>query len=71
MSSRRNRPVQRASGHGGATEKVRASDEHARAIAQGRADVRAGRFVTPEEIDSWIDSVGTPDECPVPQSKKQ
>jgi hypothetical protein len=27
--------------------------------------------VTPEEIDSWIDSVGTPDECPVPQSKKQ
>lgn len=46
-------------------------EERARAVAEGRADIRAGRFVTPEEIDAWIDTVGTPNERPVPQSRKR
>lgn len=42
-----------------------------RAVELGRADIRAGRYVTPEEIDRWIGTVGTPKEQPVPQSRKR
>ncbi len=37
------------------------------AVAQGRADLRAGRLISPEEIDDWIETVGTPFARPVPQ----
>jgi predicted transcriptional regulator len=46
-------------------------DDRAKAIAQGRADARAGRVVPLEEIEAWIETVGTPHERPVPQSGKR
>jgi predicted transcriptional regulator len=45
-------------------------DERAyfQAVADGRADVAAGRVLTPQGIDDWIETVGTAYERPVPQS---
>ena len=45
-------------------------DEGARfqAIAEGRADVAAGRVLAPQSIDDWIETVGTAYERPLPQS---
>ncbi len=42
-----------------------------KAAEEGRADIRAGRYVTLEEIQRWVETLGTPDERPVPQSKKR
>jgi predicted transcriptional regulator len=45
-------------------------DERAyfQAVADGRADVAAGRVLTPQSIDDWIETVGTAYERPLPQS---
>jgi predicted transcriptional regulator len=38
------------------------------AVEAGRADIAAGRVLTPEHIDDWIARLGTRDEMPPPQS---
>ena len=38
------------------------------AVAEGRADIAAGRVLTPQSIDDWIETVGTAYERPLPQS---
>jgi predicted transcriptional regulator len=45
-------------------------DERARfqAVADGRADIAAGRILTPQSIDDWIETVGTAYEISLPQS---
>lgn len=37
-------------------------------IAEARASVAAGRVVSSERVDAWIDSLGTEHELPVPRS---
>lgn len=37
-------------------------------IAEARASVAAGRVVSSERVDAWIDSLGTDHELPVPRS---
>jgi predicted transcriptional regulator len=38
------------------------------AVAEGRADIAAGRLLTPESIDDWIETIGTAYERPLLQS---
>lgn len=40
----------------------------AKRIAEARADVAAGRIVSSEEVDAWIDSLDTDHELPPPRS---
>jgi predicted transcriptional regulator len=37
-------------------------------IASARADVAAGRLVSSARVRTWIDSIGTDNELPVPYS---
>jgi predicted transcriptional regulator len=37
-------------------------------IAEARADIAAGRVVSSEEVDAWIDSLDTDHELPPPRS---
>ena len=37
-------------------------------IDEARASVAAGRIVSEEEVDAWIDSLGTDHELPPPRS---
>jgi predicted transcriptional regulator len=39
-------------------------------IAEAEADIAAGRLVDEAEVDSWIDSIGTGRELPVPKSAR-
>ena len=43
-------------------------EAEARAIAEARADVAAGRLVPHEKVAEWLRSWGTPNElpCPIP-----
>ncbi len=43
-------------------------DRRFRIVAEGRADIATGRLVTPRNIDDWIETLGTAQERPVPQS---
>jgi predicted transcriptional regulator len=43
-------------------------DRHLKAVEDGRADIAAGRVLTPERIDDWIATLGTGYEKPFPQS---
>ena len=43
-------------------------DKRLRTVAHGRADIAAGRILTPEHIDDWIATLGTGYETPPPQS---
>jgi predicted transcriptional regulator len=43
-------------------------DRRLRAVEDGRADIAAGRVLTPERIDDWIATLGTGYEKPLPQS---
>ena len=49
-------------GHGGQAPAVRLL-----AVGQGRSDPRAGRLISPKEIDDWIEMIGMPFERPVHQ----
>jgi predicted transcriptional regulator len=49
-------------------EKQRRLAWEAERIAEARADVAAGRLVPSEEVDAWINSIGTDHELPVPYS---
>ncbi len=44
-------------------------DTEARALAEGDADILAGRIVSHDEVVKWLKSWGKPDElpCPVPR----
>ena len=37
-------------------------------IAEARASAAAGRVVSAEQVDAWIDSLDTDDELPAPRS---
>ncbi len=39
-------------------------------IAEADASAAAGRLVDAAEVDAWIDSIGTDQELPVPQSRR-
>ena len=43
-------------------------DRRLRSVTDGRADIAAGRIVTPQSIDDWIETVGAVYEQPIPQS---
>ena len=43
-------------------------DRRLMAVEDGRADIAAGRVLTPERIDDWIATLGTGYEKPFPQS---
>ena len=43
-------------------------DAEAAADAEGMADIAAGRVVPHAEVSAWLDSWGTPDEKPAPES---
>jgi len=43
-------------------------DKRLRTVVHGRADIAAGRILTPEHIDDWIATLGTGCEMPLPQS---
>lgn len=36
--------------------------------AEARADIRAGRVVANEEVCAWLETWGTPDETPAPET---
>ncbi len=54
----------------GETEAARAERgaREARLIAEADASIAAGRVVTEEAFNAWVDSIGTDHELPVPQS---
>lgn len=41
-----------------------------RAVAEGRADVAAGRVIRHDDMKRWLRSWGTPDELPPPSTWK-
>jgi predicted transcriptional regulator len=43
-------------------------DAEAAADAEGMADIAAGRVVPHAEVSAWLDTWGTPDEKPAPES---
>ena len=47
---------------------VERADGRIQAIAQGRADIASGRYLMPQNIDEWVEWLGTAYERPVPQS---
>jgi predicted transcriptional regulator len=51
-----------------AAEKRRRLAWEAERLAEACADVAAGRLVDSEEVDAWMDSIGTEHELPVPYS---
>lgn len=55
------------------TDRTPAEDERdakRRAIAEGRADVAAGKVVSHHDMIRWLRSWGTPDELPPPSRWK-
>ena len=50
-----------------AARRVRLAYEAER-IAQAKASAAAGRVVSEEEVDAWIDSLGTGHELPAPRA---
>ncbi len=50
------------------SEKQRRLAREAAMIAEARASVAAGRVVSSEEVDAWIDSLDTEQELPAPRS---
>ena len=51
-----------------ATEKQQRVPHEAALLAQGRASAATGRTVSETQVDSWIDSLGTDHELPLPHS---
>jgi hypothetical protein len=47
---------------------AKGDEAHFRLVADGRADIAAGRILTPQSIDDWIATVGTAYQRPLPQS---
>ena len=39
---------------------IAALDAFLMAVEQGRADLDAGRYVTPQELDDWIEALSAP-----------
>jgi len=44
------------------------SDAESAADADGLADIAAGRVVPHEQVAAWLETWGTPDETPAPDS---
>jgi predicted transcriptional regulator len=40
-------------------------------IAEARADIAAGLYVDSDDIDAWIDSIGTDHELPPPPTRQR
>ena len=47
---------------------VTVKDMRLKVVEDGRADIAAGRVLTPEHLDDWIAALGTGYEMPLPQS---
>lgn len=43
----------------------------ARMIAEARAEIEAGLYVDADEIEAWIDSIGTDHELPPPPTRRR
>ncbi len=43
---------------------------HADAIRKGMAEADAGLFVSDEEIQAWVESLGTKDKLPLPRARR-
>ena len=52
------------------TERQRRLAWEAERIAEARASAAAGRVVSSEEVDAWIDSLDTDHELPAPRSRR-
>ena len=44
------------------------SDAESAADAEGLADIEAGRVIPQEQVAAWLETWGTPDETPAPDS---
>ena len=57
----------------GETDKARRDrlDQEAKMIAEARAELDAGLYVDPAEVDTWIDSLGTNHELPLPATRRR
>lgn len=61
-------PISRASRSEDSVAKKRRSVGEAELIAEARASAAAGRTVREEQVDAWIDSLGTDHEMAPPRS---
>jgi len=52
-------------------EKRRRLAWEAARIAEARAEIAAGLYVDADEIDAWIDSIGTDHELPPPPTRRR
>ena len=50
-------------------ERKRRLAREAEMIAEARAELDAGLYVDPAEVDAWIDSLGTGHELPPPPTR--
>jgi hypothetical protein len=51
-----------------AADKQRRLAHEAEMLAQARTSAAAGRTVSEEQVDAWVDSLGTAHELPAPRS---
>jgi predicted transcriptional regulator len=54
-----------------ATEKRRRLAREAEMIAEARAELQAGLFVDGDEVEAWLDSIGTGHELPMPPVRRR
>ena len=54
-----------------AAEAQRRIGREATGIAEARAQLEAGQFVAAEDIDAWVDSIGTDQKLPPPPATGQ
>jgi predicted transcriptional regulator len=55
----------------GAEEERRRFAREAEMMAEARAELDAGLYVDADEIDAWIDSIGTDHEQPPPLTRRR
>jgi predicted transcriptional regulator len=53
-----------------APEAQRRPVQEAEMIAEARAELDAGLYVDADEVDAWIDSIGTDHELPPPPTRR-
>ena len=52
-------------------ERKRRFAREAEMIAEAEAEIEAGLYVDADEIDAWIDSIGTDHELPPPPTRRR
>ena len=53
------------------TERQRRLAWEAEMIAEADAEIEAGLYVDSDEVDAWIDSIGTDHELPPPPTRRR